>query len=86
MDQHLFLPFTDLTNGDQTYGGGRYIDLSRADVEKKEVWIDFNHAYNPWCAYSDGYNCPVPPRENALPVAILAGEMMYSGPHKTRGQ
>ncbi|MCF8238153.1 MAG: DUF1684 domain-containing protein [Saprospiraceae bacterium] len=86
MDQHLFLPFTDLTNGDQTYGGGRYIDLTREDVEKSDVWIDFNQAYNPWCAYSDGYNCPVPPRENELSIAILAGEKMYTGPHKTRGQ
>lgn len=81
---HLFLPFTDPSNGLETYGGGRYIDLVRQDLETAEIWIDFNRAYNPWCAYSDGYNCPIPPRENRLPVPILAGEQMYTGPHKSR--
>lgn len=81
---HLFLPFTDDTNGETTYGGGRYIDLLRSELEDGRFQLDFNTAYNPWCAYSDGYNCPVPPSENRLPVAIQAGEMMYAGPHKHR--
>lgn len=81
---HLFLPFTDPSNGVETYGGGRYIDLSRKDLEMEVITIDFNRAYNPWCAYSDGYNCPIPPQENRLTVPILVGEQLYVGPHKSR--
>ena len=83
---HLFLPFTDLTNGEDTYGAGRYIDLSVADIQHGHVEIDFNKAYNPYCAYSSGYRCPVPPRENDLPIAIRAGEKKYTGPIKQRPQ
>ncbi len=83
---HLFLPFTDLTNGNETYGGGRYIDLSLADIQNGRVVIDFNSAYNPYCAYSSGYRCPVPPAENDLPVAITAGEQKYTGPIRERPQ
>jgi uncharacterized protein (DUF1684 family) len=79
---YLFLPFTDLTNGTETYGGGRYLDLNKKDFESPYVLIDFNKAYNPWCAYSDGYNCPIPPQDNDLSVAILAGEMKYTGAYK----
>ncbi|SDR70518.1 DUF1684 domain-containing protein [Christiangramia echinicola] len=68
---YLFLPFTDLTNGDSTYAGGRYIDLRIP--ESNEVLIDFNKAYNPYCAYSGKYSCPVPPEENDLEVEIFAG-------------
>jgi len=68
---YLFLPFTDLTNGESTYGGGRYIDLRIP--ESSEVIIDFNKAYNPYCAYSGKYSCPVPPEENDLEVEIFAG-------------
>lgn len=72
---YLFLPFKDATNGETTYGGGRYIDFRMGDIsEDGKLWIDFNKCYNPWCAYSDGYNCPVPPRENHLDIAIPAGE------------
>jgi uncharacterized protein (DUF1684 family) len=78
----LFLPFTDLTNQQTTYGGGRYIDLSLLDIANKRVVIDFNKAYNPYCAYSDGYRCPVPPEENDLPIEILAGEKQYTGQKK----
>jgi len=81
---HLFLPFTDLTNGDETYGGGRYIDLSLTDIQNGNVVIDFNEAYNPYCAYSSGYRCPLPPAENDLAIAILAGEKKYTGPIKER--
>jgi uncharacterized protein (DUF1684 family) len=79
---HLFLPFTDLTNGEVTYGGGRYLDMSKVDVEDGKLTIDFNKAYNPWCAYSDGFNCPIPPIENKLPYAIEAGEKTYKGEYK----
>ena len=78
----LFLPFTDQTNAKTTYGGGRYIDLSLSDIKEGKILIDFNKAYNPYCAYSDGYRCPIPPEENDLPIAILAGEKMFSGEKK----
>lgn len=68
---YLFLPFTDLSNGDETYGGGRYLDLKIPVGNTIE--IDFNKAYNPSCAYSAGYECPIPPKENDLPIAIRAG-------------
>ncbi len=70
----LFLPFTDPTNGKETYGGGRYIDLSINDIKDGYVIIDFNKAYNPYCAFTTGYNCPIPPRENDLNTAVKAGE------------
>lgn len=78
----LFLPFTDQTNNKETYGGGRYIDLNSNDIKNKRITIDFNKAYNPYCAYSDGYRCPVPPEENDLPIAIAAGEKLYTGEKK----
>ncbi|MES2652391.1 MAG: DUF1684 domain-containing protein [Bacteroidota bacterium] len=78
----LFLPFTDQTNQKTTYGGGRYIDLSLSDIKNGQIIIDFNKAYNPYCAYSDGYRCPIPPEENDLPIEILAGEKLYSGEKK----
>lgn len=68
---YLFLPFTDLSNGRSTYGGGRYLDLRIP--ESKEVILDFNKAYNPYCAYSGRYSCPIPPEENDLETEILAG-------------
>lgn len=71
---YLFLPFTDLTNGFETYGGGRYLDLSIPSGNT--IVIDFNKAYNPTCAYSHGYSCPVPPKENRLNVRIEAGMKM----------
>ena len=67
----LFLPFTDLTSGVESYGGGRYIDLK---IQEGENWVvDFNQAYNPYCAYNERYSCPIPPQENDLKVAIKAG-------------
>lgn len=74
--EHLFLPFLDATNGDATYGGGRYLDLSISDIEEGEIEIDFNKSYNPYCAYSDGYSCPIPPTPNHLTVAVAAGERL----------
>lgn len=80
--QYLFLPFKDDTNGDTTYGGGRYIHLNIRDIKQNYIEIDFNKAYNPWCAYSDGYNCPVPPRENHIQMAVQAGEKNFKGEYK----
>ena len=74
---HLFLPFTDATNYQTTYAGGRYIDLSTTDIKDNSILIDFNKAYNPYCAYAEGYNCPIPPDENKLKIAIKAGEKLF---------
>lgn len=68
---YLFLPFSDVTNGKETYIGGRYIDLR---IQKGTTWIiDFNKAYNPYCAYNYKYSCPIVPMENDLPIEINAG-------------
>ena len=67
----LFLPFLDNTNGDSTYGGGRYINLSIPEGE--QLVIDFNRAYNPYCAYNEKYSCPIVPRENYIDLEIKAG-------------
>ena len=68
---YLFLPFLDDTNGFESYGGGRYIDL---DVTEEDNFvIDFNSAYNPYCVYDEKYSCPIVPRENYLPLEINAG-------------
>jgi uncharacterized protein (DUF1684 family) len=72
---YLFVPFTDQTNGHTSYGGGRYLDLRIGQIQRGQVMLDFNRAYNPFCAYGGPYSCPVPPAENRLPVAIAAGVM-----------
>ncbi|MCG8608087.1 DUF1684 domain-containing protein [bacterium] len=70
---YLFVPFRDATTGKESYGGGRYLDLQITDSGLYD--LDFNLAYNPSCAYGKaGYNCPIPPEENRLDVAIRAGE------------
>jgi len=70
-DDYVFLPYTDLTSGDGSYGGGRYMDL---DVPHGEtIILDFNKSYNPYCAYSKKYSCPIPPKENDLLIRIEAG-------------
>jgi uncharacterized protein (DUF1684 family) len=69
---YLFFPFTDLTNGTLTYTAGRYISLS-IPTDGRNMIIDFNQAYNPFCAYADGYSCPIVPAENHLDVDVLAG-------------
>ncbi len=79
---YLFLPFIDDTNGKETYGGGRYVDLSTKDFKGNTVVIDFNKAYNPYCAYSGGYSCPKPPGENQLNLAVEAGEKLFAGDKK----
>lgn len=70
---YLFLPFKDLTSGKTTYGGGRFIDLKLPKKGKKTIEIDFNKAYNPYCAYNHHFSCPIPPEENKLSVKIEAG-------------
>jgi len=70
----LFLPFWDETNSESTYGGGRYLDISKANLDSGNFQLDFNKAYNPWCAYGDGFSCPVPPTDNRLSFAVRAGE------------
>jgi uncharacterized protein len=76
---YLFLPFTDGTTGNESYHGGRYIDITMENIKNNQVVIDFNKAYNPYCAYVTGrYNCPIPPKENHLPIAIEAGEKGYT--------
>lgn len=77
----LFLPFRDATSGTETYGAGRY--LEPAELANGEILLDFNLAYNPYCAYSDAFSCPLPPLENWLKVAIRAGEKMYQKPDPT---
>ncbi|MBN4048359.1 DUF1684 domain-containing protein [Flavobacteriaceae bacterium AH-315-O20] len=73
----LFLPFTDKTNGDSSYGGGRYIDL---DIpENDTIIINFNKAYNPYCAYNSKYSCPIPPSTNHLNVEVNAGVKAFDG-------
>ncbi len=69
---HLFIPFTDLTTGNDSYGGGRYIDWE-IPKEGIPVILDFNQCYNPYCAYSTGWSCPIPPEENFLDIRIEAG-------------
>ena len=78
-EERLFIPFKDTTSGKETYGAGRYIDLElERDCTPEGRWIlDFNKAYNPWCAYSKNYVCPFVPPENWLKVAIRAGEKRY---------
>jgi len=78
-EDRLFVPFRDVTSGKETYGAGRYLDLeSGRHMIIEEKWIlDFNDAYNPWCAYSKDYACPFTPPENWLKVPIYAGERDY---------
>ena len=72
---HLFMLFTDKTSGKDSYAGGRYIDLKVP--QEGELLIDFNKAYNPYCAYNHKYSCPIPPNEDYLDTEILAGVMKY---------
>lgn len=75
---NLFLPFLDNTNGKTSYQGGRFIDVLTTDeLEDGTIEIDFNKAYNPYCAYSDRYSCPITPRDNYVAIEIKAGVMAY---------
>jgi uncharacterized protein (DUF1684 family) len=79
---YLFIPFKDKTNGNVSYGGGRYLDLKTTDLKDNTYVLDFNKAYNPYCAYTDGYNCPIPPSANHLTVEINAGEKKFDKTHQ----
>ncbi|MEH6681014.1 MAG: DUF1684 domain-containing protein [Sediminicola sp.] len=77
---YLFLPFLDDTNGTETYSGGRYIDLSIPEGEL--LVIDFNKAYNPYCAYNKKYSCPLVPKTNTLDLKVTAGVKAFNAAHK----
>lgn len=79
---YLFIPFKDGTNGSGSYGGGRYLDLKTTDLKDNTYVLDFNKAYNPYCAYTDGYNCPIPPVANHLSQNITAGEKKFGRDHE----
>jgi len=70
-ENYLFLPFLDQTNGHETYGGGRYIDLYQ--YENDSILINFNRAYNPQCVYDENFSCPIVPRDNLLNLRVKAG-------------
>ena len=75
---YLFLPFTDATSSDESYGGGRYMDVMTTDENADgTISLNFNNTYNPYCAYNDKYSCPLTPRKNHLDVAIKAGIMVF---------
>ena len=71
---YLFLPFTDLTSGEESYGGGRYMDVFESKIHTDDtVELNFNNTYNPYCAYNENYTCPIVPRNNHIDIAIKAG-------------
>jgi uncharacterized protein (DUF1684 family) len=74
----LFMIFSDSTSGKETYGAGRYLYISMPDAQGS-VFIDFNKAYNPPCAFTSYATCPLPPPQNKLKVFIDAGEKKYAG-------
>ncbi|WP_369048660.1 DUF1684 domain-containing protein [Tenacibaculum sp. UWU-22] len=74
---YLFLPFTDNTSGTTSYAAGRFIDLRTTDEKEGTIIIDFNKAYNPYCAYNHNYSCPITPESNHLNVDVKAGVMAY---------
>ena len=76
-DGNLFLPFKDKTAPTETYGGGRYVDLSLNKLMDKTILVDFNQAYFPYCAYNSTFTCPVPPKGNDIPTRISAGERNF---------
>ncbi len=71
----LFLPFADATSGAETYGAGRYVELEKSP--DGQIVLDFNYAYNPYCAYNEYWRCPIPPRENRLKARLEAGEKKF---------
>ncbi|MDB5264390.1 MAG: hypothetical protein JWQ14_3673 [Adhaeribacter sp.] len=76
-DSALFVPFSDKTNGTETYEGGRFLDIPKPEKGVRQITLDFNKAYNPFCVYNYNYTCPVPPPSNRLPVMVRAGEKAY---------
>ncbi|WP_416839230.1 DUF1684 domain-containing protein [Haloferax sp. DFSO52] len=85
-EDRLWVPFRDETNTNETYGAGRYLDLEGDERTDDGRWVlDFNYAYNPFCAYSPRFECPLVPMENWLQVRIEAGEKDYDGPTEAEG-
>jgi uncharacterized protein len=78
----VFVPFRDLTSGRESYGAGRYLTLELNESDEYE--LDFNRAFNPYCAYTDDYECGFPPAENDLPVAVRAGEKVWAAERNPR--
>lgn len=78
-EDYVFVPFTDNTTGVECYGGGRYIETTLPEGDY--IMLDFNRCFNPYCHYGDGWNCPIPPAENVLNVAIVAGETLLYSDH-----
>jgi uncharacterized protein len=78
-ERYWFIPFTDATTGNETYAAGRFLDVE--NPRSDSTFLDFNYAYNPYCAYSERYDCPIPPAENKLPIAIRAGEKLFKAGH-----
>ena len=77
-DDYLFLPFTDMTSGNESYAGGRYLDVFISKITKDNtVVLNFNNTYNPYCAYNTKYSCPIPPKQNHLRIPIKAGIKAY---------
>lgn len=76
----LFLPFADQTSAMETYGAGRYLEIKKTPGATT-ITLDFNLAYNPYCAYSDKFSCPFPPRENMLGIIVKAGEKVFRDEH-----
>jgi uncharacterized protein (DUF1684 family) len=74
-EKYLFIPFNDNTNAETTYGGGRFMDTYIPEGDT--LILDFNKAYNPYCAYNSKYSCPIPPEENFLDTRIEAGELKW---------
>jgi len=75
---YLFLPFTDDTSGEESYGGGRYMDIMTTDITvENTVILNFNNTYNPYCAYNEKYSCPITPRKNHLDLEIKAGVKVF---------
>ena len=73
-EDYLFLPFTDETSGNYSYGGGRYMDVFKSNINANgTIELNFNNTYNPYCAYNEDYSCPLTPRDNHLSIEILAG-------------
>ena len=78
----VFVPFRDATSGDESYGPGRYLTLELNETDVYE--LDFNRAFNPYCAYTDDFECSFPPPENDLPVPIRAGERVWAAERNPR--
>ena len=76
----LFLPFTDATSGNTSYGGGRYMDLTATDIDEDQtIEINFNNTYNPYCVYNKKYSCPLTPKKNHVDTEITAGIKDFKG-------